>query len=177
MDIGKKLKNLRVKNYLTQEELADRSELTKGFISQVERNLTSPSVATLIDILEALGTSPDDFFKESEEKIIFKDDDYFKSEKSKGYKVSWIVPNAQKNQMEPTILELESGVSTREIQPFPGEILGYVLDGKIELTYGDDIFEVNKNETFYFAADKASKIKNLRKKSARVMLISSPPNF
>ena len=56
MDIGRKLKQLRIRNDLTLEELASRSELTKGFLSQVERNLTSPSVSTLEDILEALGT-------------------------------------------------------------------------------------------------------------------------
>ena len=40
MDIGKKIKELRVAKGLTQEELADRSELSKGFISQLERDLT-----------------------------------------------------------------------------------------------------------------------------------------
>ena len=57
MDIGNKLKELRVLKGLTQEELADRSELSKGFISQLERNLTSPSIATLLDILQCLGTT------------------------------------------------------------------------------------------------------------------------
>ena len=55
MDIGKKLRELRKQNDLTLEDLASRSELTKGFLSQVERNLTAPSIATLEDILEALG--------------------------------------------------------------------------------------------------------------------------
>ena len=53
MDIGSKVKRLRQANGLTLEELANRSELTKGFLSQLERDLTSPSVATLEDILEA----------------------------------------------------------------------------------------------------------------------------
>lgn len=56
MDIGSKIKELRIANGLTQEELADRSELSKGFISQMENNLTSPSIATLIDVLQCLGT-------------------------------------------------------------------------------------------------------------------------
>ena len=43
MDIGKKIKELRILKGLTQEELADRAELTKGFISQVERILTVSS--------------------------------------------------------------------------------------------------------------------------------------
>ena len=62
MDIGRRLKDLRILNDLTLEELASRSELTKGFLSQVERNLTSPSISTLEDILEALGTNLSDFF-------------------------------------------------------------------------------------------------------------------
>ena len=53
MNIGAKIKRLRLTNGLTLEELANRSELTKGFLSQLERDLTSPSVATLEDILEA----------------------------------------------------------------------------------------------------------------------------
>ena len=53
MDIGAKIKQLRTQKDLTLEELASRCELTKGFLSQVERNLTSPSIATLNDILEA----------------------------------------------------------------------------------------------------------------------------
>ena len=64
MDIGQRLKRLRIKNGLTLEELASRSELTKGFLSQVERDLTSPSIDTLNDILEALGTTLASFFKE-----------------------------------------------------------------------------------------------------------------
>ena len=55
MEIGLKIKQLRLKNSLTQEELADRCELTKGYISQLENDLTSPSIATLKDILTALG--------------------------------------------------------------------------------------------------------------------------
>ena len=68
MDIGKKLRELRKQNDLTLEDLASRSELTKGFLSQVERNLTAPSIATLEDILEALGSNLSEFFHEEEEK-------------------------------------------------------------------------------------------------------------
>ena len=56
MEIGKKIKRLRLQRGLTQEELADRCELSKGFISLLERDLTSPSIATLMDILESLGS-------------------------------------------------------------------------------------------------------------------------
>ncbi len=78
MDIGNKLKELRVLKGLTQEELADRSELSKGFISQLERNLTSPSITTLMDILQCLGTTIGEFFTETpDEQIVFGKQDYF----------------------------------------------------------------------------------------------------
>ena len=63
MSIGAKLKELRILKGLTQEELADRAELSKGFISQVERDLTSPSIATLMDILQCLGTTIGEFLR------------------------------------------------------------------------------------------------------------------
>ena len=106
MDIGKKLRELRKQNDLTLEDLASRSELTKGFLSQVERNLTAPSIATLADILEALGSNLSEFFHEEEEKqIVFGVDDFFVDEKE-DYQVEWIIPNAQKNQMEPILMTL-----------------------------------------------------------------------
>ena len=61
MQIGNKIKRLRLESGMTQEEIADRCELTKGYISQLERDLTSPSIATLEDILECLGTNLQQF--------------------------------------------------------------------------------------------------------------------
>lgn len=77
MQIGAKIKALRIANDLTLEELASRSELTKGFLSQLERDLTSPSISTLEDILEALGTNLSEFFAaEPEEQIVFHQADF-----------------------------------------------------------------------------------------------------
>ena len=84
MEIGSKIKELRVIKGLTQEELADRAELSKGFISQLERDLTSPSIATLADILQCLGVSVAEFFAEdSDEQIVFGGEDYFEKIKQK----------------------------------------------------------------------------------------------
>lgn len=79
MDIGKKIRRLRLEKNLTQEELADRTELSKSFISQVEREQTSPSIATLVDILQALGTNLRDFFNdETDSQIVFRNADFSK---------------------------------------------------------------------------------------------------
>ena len=77
MDLGKKIKQMRNQKGLTQEELADRCELTKGYISQLENNLNSPSIATLTDILSALGSNLSEFFREeADEKVVFTKDEF-----------------------------------------------------------------------------------------------------
>ena len=84
MDIGHRMKELRIQYGLTQQELADRAELTKGFISQLERNQNSPSIGTLLDIIQCLGTTPAEFFTDEEpEQIVFEKDDYFEKSKKK----------------------------------------------------------------------------------------------
>ena len=84
MEIGIKIKELRLKNGLTQEELASRCELTKGYISQLENDLTSPSIATLTDILTSLGTSLKDFFTDDDEQVVFGEEDYFVKKMTRG---------------------------------------------------------------------------------------------
>ncbi|MFA5742315.1 MAG: helix-turn-helix domain-containing protein, partial [Candidatus Izemoplasmatales bacterium] len=130
--IGNKIREIRLENGLTQEELADRSELSKGFISQLEQGKTSPSIATLQDILEVLGTNLADFFHEGqEEQYVFTKDEFFeKIDLEKKVKISWIVPNAQKYEMEPILLELEPGGSYDE-EPHAGEEFGYLLEGEL----------------------------------------------
>ena len=138
MDIGYKIKQLRLQKGLTLEELASRCELTKGFLSQLERNLTSPSISTLDDILEVLGSTLSDFFlEEKEEKVTFQGKDFYVDEREE-YTVNWIVPNSQKNEMEPILLELLPGAKSFEVNPNDGEEFGYVLEGRITLVNGNN---------------------------------------
>jgi len=177
MDIGHKIKLLRVQKGLTLEELASRSELTKGFLSQMERNLTSPSIATLDDILEALGTSLGEFFKEEkEEKLVFRKKDFFVDEQE-GYTVHWIVPNTQKNEMEPIMIELPQGGETFVMDPHGGEEFGYVMEGCVTLVFGEDSQVVHKGETFYLQGKNSHYMKNEKKTKAKVLWISTPPLF
>ena len=122
IQIGAKVRRLRTQRGLTMEELADRCELSKGFISLLERDLTSPSIATLKDVLECLGTDLRTFFSEpEEEKIVFGTQDVFDTrDEESGTAISWLIPNAQKNEMEPILLELSPGGSTELDDPHAG---------------------------------------------------------
>ncbi len=178
MEIGSKIKELRTLNGLTQEELADRSELSKGFISQLERDLTSPSISTLEDILQCLGVTLSQFFEEKkeEEQIVFADGDYFeKRDNELGNTIEWIIPNAQKNMMEPIRLTIDAGGKTYPDNPHEGEEFGYVLKGRITIVIGNKKYTAKAGESFYYTADKKHHIES--KSGAEIIWVSSPPSF
>ena len=168
MDIGKRMKELRIQYGLTQQELADRSELTKGFISQLERNQNSPSIGTLLDIIQCLGTTPAEFEK----------DDYFEKISEDGNKmIEWIIPNAQKNSMEPVRLTLKPGGSSDTHLPHAGEEFGYVLKGTVRVFYGGKTYTVRAGESFYFQAGKKHRLENNGNRDAILIWVSTPPSF
>lgn len=177
--IGEKIKRLRMQHNLTQEELADRTELSKGFISQVERELTSPSIATLVDILEALGTNLQDFFNhEVPEKVVFtKDDVAVKYDSELKSEINWLVPNAQKNSMEPILVELEPHGQTAFDDPHDGEEFGYVLKGQVYLHLGSKKVRVRSGEAFYFSAQEGHYLSNTSTRPASILWVSTPPSF
>lgn len=178
MEIGVKIKQLRQQRGLTQEELAARTELTKGFISQLERDLTSPSIATLMDILEALGTDVGSFFRETEEEtVVYGADDMFVKEESDGYTIRWLVTNAQKNALEPILVTIPAGVKGTEDDPHEGEEFGYVLSGSVVLILGDKRYRVKKGGSFYFRPTRVHALQNAGKAEARVLWVSTPPSF
>ena len=181
MDIGEKLRLLRIRRGLTQEDMADRCELSKGFISQVERNLASPSIATLTDMLECLGSSLSQFFSEDkDEKTVFTPQDMFvKEDEQLCGSITWLVPDAQKNTMEPVILELKPGAESMTVDPHEGEEMGYVLSGRLLLVRDSDRkgTMMKKGETFYIRGNESHHLENHSDKTAAVLWISTPPAF
>ena len=180
MQIGEKLRQLRIQRNLTQGELADRCELSKGFISQVERDLASPSIATLVDMLECLGSDLKTFFTdESKEKIVFAPADLFEKpdDEEKHGKITWLVPTAQKNSMEPILLELDSGGETAEMPPHEGEEFGYVLAGRVILRIGTREFAIKTGGSFCIHPSTTHSLANHGKTRAKVLWVSTPPSF
>ena len=177
VDIGKKLKELRLQNDLTLMDLASRCELTKGFLSQVEHNITTPSIATLDDILEALGTNLSEFFKEEEEKqIVFAKQDFFVDEQE-DFKIEWVIPNAQKNEMEPILLTLYPHKRSNEMLAHHGEEFGYVLKGSVTLVRENKKYKLKAQETFYLDGSKGHYLYNHTNNEAKILWITTPPMF
>lgn len=169
---------MRLSLGLTQEELADRCEITKGYISQLENDLTSPSIATLSDILSALGSDLSEFFEKGgkDERVVFSEDAFIIKETDEG-KLTWLVPNSQKNTMEPILMIVKKGCATEDDMPHEGEEFGYVLKGRIKINLGSKSYIAKKGESFYYVSDKTHNIESIGSEDAKIIWVSSPPNF
>ena len=179
MKIGEKIKQLRIQMNLTQEELANRSELSKGFISQIERDLNSPSIATLVDLLECLGTNLKDFFNEDvTEKVVFSSNDVFIQENEElNHVINWIIPNAQKNQMEPILIRLYKDGRSNVYNAHEGEVFGYLLEGSANLCIGNKSYKVQMGESFYYKANASHYVQNISQGETLIIWVCTPPNF
>ena len=176
-DIGRRIRNLRNRKGLTQQELADRTELTKGFISQLERGQVSASVATLMDLIECLGTTPAEFFEDEEPQVVFTEKEYFEKLDEQGNSRQWIVPMAQKFQMEPLLVVIQPHSSLEEDKPHNGEEFGFLISGRLNLYLGDKVYHVKSGESFYYQASQKHRIENPGSRQARFIWISTPPEF
>jgi quercetin dioxygenase-like cupin family protein len=161
------------------EDLADRTELAKGFISQLERNLASPSIATLMDILACLGTDLKEFFSDTAgaPAVFDIEDACVKEDAEAGFMVGWLVPQAQKNAMEPILLTLQPGGAFGPHDPHAGEEYGYVLAGTVTLLLGRQKLRVKRGSSFYFKSGVSHGVQNAGKSEARILWVVSPPSF
>ena len=120
------------------------------------------------------------FFSETgDEKLVFGEDDIFVKEDAEGIRgrIRWLVPSAQKNQMEPIMVELGPGGETEEDDPHEGEEFGYVLSGTLKIVLGDRVERVKRDESFYFRPTAPHKLVNAGKAPCRVLWVSTPPSF
>jgi transcriptional regulator with XRE-family HTH domain len=178
MKIGERIKNLRELSNLTQEELAERAGLTKGFISQIERDLTSISLDSFLQILEAMDENISDFFRESSaEKIVYRETDRVAIEKEKIQRFELLVPGSTNRRLEPILLTLRKGQVTPRERPHEGEEFGFVLRGKVTLRFGKEALKLQRGECFYLSAEKEHWIQNTSSKEAVILWVSSPPTF
>lgn len=158
---------------LTIEELADNANLTKGFISQLERDLTVPSVLNLKQILDVLGIQLSAFFSDitEREKNIFSLKDRILEGSSKNYKIEKLIPKLQYLEMEPVVLTLEPLIEYKK-QFEEDEGFGFVLKGNLEIKINDERQVIKRGDCFYLFFDNTFSLKNLSKKNAEILMVN-----
>lgn len=177
--IGDKLRRLRMENGLTQEELANRAYLTKGFISQLERDLTSPSIATLKSILDVLGVDLAEFFQDmpTPSVVARKKARVLSSESTQECAIYFLLPRAQGRIMDPVMVRLQKGGRTVEHTPHEGEEFGLVLKGSVTLWFDDKPHRLNVGDCFYFKSSTRHWVENAGRGEAHLLWVVSQSRF
>ncbi len=177
-EIGQKIKDLRLASELTQSELAARARLTKGFISQVERDQTSISLDSLIDLLDALGTSIAEFFGDTgQSQVVFSSRDRINVTEKNVSSFEIMIPGSTNNLMDPILVSMEPGEKLFEEKPHNGEEFGFVLSGVLTLKVGSKTYRVSSKSCFYFKSDKIHQFENRGKAKVNFLWVTSPPQM
>lgn len=176
--IGEKIKALRLASDLTQAELASRARLTRGFISQIENDLSSINLDSLADILEALGVTLGEFFSDAEgRRIVFRPDERVNVEGKGARRFELLMPGSTNNLMDPILLELGPGEYLEQRDPMPGEQFGFVLHGTVTLKIDGKTYKVPKEHCFYFKSDQRHQIGNAGERTAKMLWVTTPPQM
>lgn len=161
-DLGDRLRKAREARRLTLDDVAESARLTKGYLSKVERNQATPSVAVLVRICEALGFSLGQLFDPQIGRDIIRRDQrepiHFGGV---GLHESLLSPTHERRvQVIHSTLE-PSGGSGNELYTLPCDVeFAYVIQGKIELTLGNRTEILNAGDAMTFSADEGHSFAN-----------------
>jgi len=174
MKLGSKLKRLRLARGYTQEELADRCDLSRSFISQLESDKVSPSVETLERILRVLGTDLKHFFSDEQKKIIFKKDERVPVyDLPKGVNIEILMDAVEDKELDAKIVELEPGAQTEQESYHDGDEFGYVIEGSVDIYIDGKRYRANEGDCFYYSGDCVHYMRNPGKEKAKILWIQT----
>ena len=178
MRIGERIRNLRLASDLTQEELAERADLAKSFISQLERDQVSIAVDNLLQILTVLNISPADFFREEvQEKVVYSDTERTALVDTGTEKFELLIPGGTNRRMEAALVNMLPGQKTYPVKPFHGEAFGFALKGSVTIRFGAEKYQARAGESFYFSGEREHVLENTGGRSAEFLWVTSPPMF
>lgn len=179
MQLGKKIRDLRLRRGLTVQQLAEATGLSKGFISQVENNRTSPSLATLQDLARALETSVA-YLVVEEEQVPFVVRGVDRPRLHVGGNTSRVeVLSAQpKRNLELIVAELPPGVSAGDKRHYHhGEECVLCLEGRVSLTCGEHVIALEAGDSCHYDGRVPHAVENSGITSARVLIAMTPAAF
>lgn len=177
--LGRKIKAKRIELGISQKKLAELSDLTPGFLSQIERDLAEPSVTSLRKISNALNVPVFYFLMEDDDqKAVVKKDQRRKLNFHNSHMTYELLCPDLNRQMEMFMGELEPGAMTcEEPLPHPGEEVTYVLKGEMWIRIGDDEYSLEEGDTIYYQGSIPHQIKNVGSETMVFISTITPPLF
>ena len=155
-EIGKRIRQYRLKNNFTLQELADKTGYSKGYLSKVEKSGKAPPVATLSVIARELGVSVSVILgeetkngsiclvRQNERTLMAKTGEEF------GYAYEALANPYPQKHMEPFVLSYPSDDALKNAFQHDGEEMLFVLQGQMRFQYRNSEFILNKGDCLYF---------------------------
>ena len=184
LHIGKKIRVLRKNAGLVLQDLSDRTGLSKPLLSQIEKEVVSPPIATLLKISKALSVNIGFFFQDNdpEEKVVLVrrdeskviDSRYFGREES-GYYYEALAYKRSKKYMEPFLVEFKRKKADRlSYFSHEGEEFIYLLEGTLEFRTENEQYVLNPGDSLYFESSIPHAYRALERKNAKALTVVYP---
>lgn len=160
MNLGGSLRRRRKAGGMTLKQVAEQAKCSEGFLSQVENNVKSPSVDTLMAICQALGADPGQVLREAQNtnrlhpvlRAEWGDIDVPHT----GFATRRFCPPEERSVMDSALIILEPGrsIPVRKDVKNGQEVL-CVLEGRLELTRGDQALDMGPGDAAHFFSEPA----------------------
>jgi transcriptional regulator with XRE-family HTH domain len=169
MDIGSKIRSIRNRKKITIAQMCEETGLSKGFISNVENNNTSPSISTLQTIAAFLKVPLPYLLLEKDDhmKVIRKNEREVSTSKKDDLKVEHL---ASRGGLSVRLVEFPPGASTGKKNAHEGEECHLVLKGKILAEQGEDSYILEEGDTFSWCASVPHHVKNIGDEIAKILI-------
>jgi transcriptional regulator with XRE-family HTH domain len=178
--LGQRVRILRESRALSLKQLADRAEVSESFISQVERGVASPSVASLRRIAEALGTSIGSLFDGRTEggRVVRAGDRPHLVHPRRKWQDFLLTPQMSKRlQVILSVIEPGEGSGDEPYSHDSDEECVIVLKGKLEFWVGHERYMLEQGDSLTFESRLPHRNKNPGKSRAEVLWVITPPSY
>jgi len=180
VNLGEKLKEIRKNKRLTIADLAQKTGLSNGYLSNVERNLNSPTIESLRKIVDALSISLVDLFQEEEEvtDVVRKDERVTIVRSDDNSIIYELLSPTNKKSMEAMLLRVQPGANSGEFpHSHKGEDFGYIISGKIKYTVGENSYILEEGDSIYFDSTIPHHYENIGDTECVSLWVVTPPSF
>jgi transcriptional regulator with XRE-family HTH domain len=178
---GDKLRSVRERRGDTLKSVAEAAGVSPSLVSQIERNIVSPSLDTLMGLADVLDIDPDylfkDFKKDKRVDIVRAGDRDSIVQTDVTYHQLSVVPEmSEKHDLEAFLLEIAPGKEKGDVAyGHPGKELGLLLEGEAELVYGTRSYELKAGDSISFSSDIPHILRNRGITTLKAVWVITPP--
>jgi transcriptional regulator with XRE-family HTH domain len=184
MRIGVRVRHARMTKGMRLKEVAARAGCSESLLSKVENDKVMPSLHMLHRLAEALGITIGELFARSNEpdRVVTKAGErplvtLDPLRRGTGIRLERLIPHGHGHLLQGNIHILAPDATTDGTIEHSGEEIGYVLEGRIELTVGGETHVVEAGDSFHYRSELPHGYRNLGPGPARVLFINTPPTF